>query len=148
MSRKQQRSLFEKPPSRALRPSDPSLNLMGRLKAAMRQTADESRFSREEIVDRMNQLAEAEGILARRGRKFTLAQVEGWMAGSKNNLPDAEALALFCAGAEGNLPLAVLAGGLGAAVIDESRVKVLEWAENELAIRQLTRRRKQLEPEV
>ena len=147
MSRKKQGSLFGSPEEGRRGYDAPPLNLLSRLKAAMRQAAAESRFSREEIVDRMNDTARDEGILERRGKRFSLAQVEGWLAASKNNLPDAETMALFCWAAEGTHPVAVLAGSLGAGLIAGEQVRLLAWAENEINIKALLKQRKRLEPE-
>ena len=147
MSREKQGSLWCNPENGARRFDAPPLNLLSRLKAAMRQAAGQSRFSREEIVDRMNRQAEVEGILARRGRPISLAALDGWLAGSKNNLPDPELLALFCWAAENSGPVGVLAGSLEARLIDEDQGRVLDWAENELKIKHLCKRRRQLEPE-
>jgi len=147
MSREKQGRLWCSPENGGRRFSAPPLNLLSRLKAAMRQAAGQSRFSREEIVDRMNAQAEVEGILYRRGRPISLAALDGWLAGSKNNLPDPELLALFCWAAENQAPVGVLAGSLEGRLINEDQGRVLDWAENELEIKRLSRRRQQLEPE-
>ena len=147
MSREKQGNLWCSPENGGRGFDAPPLNLLSRLKAAMRQAVKDSRFSREEIVDRMNRQAEVEGIRARRGRPISLAALDGWLAGSKNNLPDPELLALFCWAAESSGPVGVLAGSLEARLVNEDQGRVLDWAENELKIKHLCKRRRQLEPE-
>jgi hypothetical protein len=147
MSREKQGSLLNRPEEGARGDSAPPLNLGSRLKAAMRRAVRESRWSREQIVDRMNAQAVVEGVLPRRGGKFTQAALDGWLAASKANLPDPVSLALFCWAAESRGPVGVLAGSLEAGVVGEEKLRLLAWAENRLALRRLQRRDKQLEPE-
>jgi hypothetical protein len=148
MDRKRQGSLFESPELGDGEYLESSLNILGRLKEAMRRMAEASRFSRTEIVDRMNARALQEGILSRRGRRYSLAQVDAWLAKSKNNQPDVESLGLFCWAAEGREALKVSPGSLGAVLVDRQAAQLLAWARNELAIKKLLRDRKRLEPEL
>lgn len=126
----------------------PSLNPVFRLKAAMRQAMSESRFSRAQIADRMNEAAAREGLNLGRGHRITTAVIDAWVAESKTNLIPLSLLPLFCWAAESLLPLQVLAGCLGATVIDPQDARLLALAQTDLEVKQLTRRKRQIMQEI
>lgn len=117
----------------------PSLNPVLRLKGAMRQAIRGCRFSREEIVERLNRQAMLEGLGGRRGQKLSLAALDGWVAESKGTLIPLELLPLFCWAVESILPLKVLAAGLGAEVITGEERVLIELARVDQEAKRLAR---------
>lgn len=122
----------------------PSLNPTLRLKGAMRQAVKDCRFSREEIVARMNAQAVLEGLGGRRNQKLTVAALDGWLAESKETLPPVEILPLFCWAAESLLPWQVLASCNGAEVITDDDLVLMELARVDRESKKLSRRRASL----
>ncbi len=126
----------------------PSLNPVSRLKAAMRLAIKEGRWSREQVVERMNEAAAIEGLSNGRGQRLTVAALDGWMAESKGNMIPVGLLPLFCWAAENMGPLKVLAACLEGEVIGPEEKKLLEWARLEQEGRKLARRKKRLAEEI
>lgn len=127
----------------------PSLNPVSRLKASMRQAISESRYSREQIVDRMNSIAASEGLKTGRSNKVSLAALDAWVAESKEgNVISVGLLPAFCLAADTLLPLKVLASCLQADVIDHKEVKVLSLAKMEIESKKLARQKRRLQREI
>jgi len=61
--------------------SQPSLNIGKSLKEQLARSAKESRFSREELLDRMNDLASRYGVrlMKGNGNSLTMATLEKWL---------------------------------------------------------------------
>jgi len=126
----------------------PTLNPTFRLKAALRQAMAESRYSRQQIAERMNERAQVEGLGLGRGGRMTVAVLDAWAAGSKRHLPPAELIPLFCWAAESLLPLMALAECVEAELITGEERRLLEWARVEVEARRLARRRARLRKEI
>ncbi len=111
--------------------SQPSLNIGKKLKEQMATTAKNSRFSREELLDRMNDLASRYGVrlVKGNGQGLTMATLEKWLnAGAMEHIPGINSLLIFCA-ATGDLgPMRDVLAPLGGMLIEESDVKLLLWA--------------------
>jgi len=120
------------------------LNPVLRLKGALRQAAGESRYSREQLAERMNRQAVLEGLGGRRGAKITVAALDGWLAESKPTVIPLELMPLFCWAVESLLPLRVLAACLGAEVITGEERVLLELARVEQETKRLARRKARL----
>lgn len=126
----------------------PSLNPTSRLKAAMREAIRSGKYSREQIVDRMNEAARQEGLGGGRGSKISVAALDGWMAETKGNMIPVGLLPLFCWATESVEPLLVLAACLNATVITEAESKLLELARIDQETKRLARRRRILASEI
>ena len=122
----------------------PILNPSLRLKGALRQAVKECRFSREQIVERLNQQARIEGLGGRRTQKLSLAALDGWLAESKETLPPVELLPLLCWAMETLLPLRVLASCNGAEVITAEELVLMELARVDREAKRLARRKANL----
>lgn len=127
----------------------PSLNPVPRLKSAMRQTLKECRYSREQVVDRLNELASREGLRTGRSDKISVALLDAWVAESKTgHVIPLELLPAFCLATESLAALEVVAASCGAGVIDERDSKILESAKLDLELKRLSRRKRKLEREL
>ena len=131
--------------------SRPSLNIGADVKRAMNQAAQDSGLSRLEIVDRMNALADRNGIVLTRGnsRRLTLEIFEKWMNTSlpKRQIP-IKALPIFCVAVNAWSPLSALAATLGLRLIGEREQRLLDWAEAKVEIKGLHRRIRKIESEL
>jgi hypothetical protein len=122
----------------------PSLNPCLRLKGALRQAVKESSYSREQIVERLNERARLEGLGGRRTQKLTLAALDGWLAESKETLPPVELLPLLCWATESLLPWRVLVSCNGAEVISGEERVLMELARVDREAKCLARKRVRL----
>jgi len=114
-SKKRQRSLFDEPEAGGNWLERPPLNPRPRLKEAIRQMLATSRFSRQQIAERMNRAFLAEGL----PNRVTLPRLDSWAADSKPALPETVELPVLCWAAESALPLAALNGCLRLRLINE-----------------------------
>ena len=115
----------------------------------MRQAVKDSKWSREQIVDRLNEIAGSEGLRLGRSDRITLAALDCWLAESKDgHLISVALLPAFCRSVESLLPLKVLAACLGADVITEGEGKVLALARVELEQKRLVRQKRRLQQEI
>jgi hypothetical protein len=144
MSRKRQRNLFEKPEGAGDWRRQPPLNPRAHLKRDLVQVMAGSRFSRPQIVDRMNQAFR----LAELPNRVSLAKLDAWAAASKAALPDLLEMEFFCWAAESRLPLWGQAGRLGAVLVDSREQKYLELGKAEYELRRLNQRARRLREEI
>lgn len=111
--------------------SQPSLNIGKKLKEQIARSAKDSRFTREELLDRMNDLASRYGVRLVKGNGpcLTMATLEKWLnPEAKEHMPGINSLLIFCA-ATGDLePMREVLLPLGGLLIDENDVKLLLWA--------------------
>jgi len=127
----------------------PSVNPINRLKAAMRQAIKECRWSRDEICDRMNSIAASDGLKSGRADKISVALLDAWVADSKQgHLVSVSLLPAFCAVTKSLLPLKVLAGCVGADVVDAKESKILALAKLEIQSKRIAKQKRQLQREV
>lgn len=118
------------------------------VKAAMKDACKESHLSREEIIDRMNELAQASGVLITGGntKQLTVHTFDKWLSPKAcDQLPSLRALVVFCEVVDGVGPLSAMAEPLGGRVIDEQQARRLKRAEIDDQIKQLKKLKKQLE---
>lgn len=123
-------------------------NVDAAVKAAMRQAAKESTYSREIICDRMNEIAEAAGFRLGGGnsKALSLALLEKWLNPlEREHTPPLRALAVFCRALGTVEPLRAMANPLGAHVIDKRQALLLKRAEVDEEIRTLQRLKKKIE---
>lgn len=144
MSRKRQKSLFEEPESGGNWQERPPLDPRPHLKEDIARTMAASRFSRVQIVDRMNLAYKMAGLPAR----MSLAKLDAWAAKSKLALPDLmEAEYLYWA-AGSRLPLAGQAERSGAYLVSPEDQKYLELGKAEQELRRLNQKARRLRQEI
>ncbi len=135
-----QRGLFDRP----------SLNPVPRLKAAMREALKGCGLSREQVVDRMNELASLEGLsTGGRAKRVTLPLLDKWVAeGAPEHVIPTKFIPIFCEATGDYGVLRVLARCLGLAVIGPEEQKLLEWARAEVEKRRIAKKARKLAEEL
>jgi len=105
-------------------------------------------LSREEIVDRMNELASRYGVNLVSNGGLTLNTFEKWINPNElNRQMPMKALPVFCAAVRDTLALDVIARPVGAMVIGPEDQDLLKWARAYMAARRARRTMKTLDPE-
>ena len=121
------------------------------MKASMNEAIKRCSLSREEIVDRINGLAQLVGITCNgRTQKVTLSLLDKWVApGAKNyNIP-IRLLPIFCKVVGSNLPLQAYSSFFeDARIISTEDHKKLEWAKAEINARNHRKNASKLAQEV
>jgi hypothetical protein len=109
----------------------PSLNIQFDLKCALSTSAKRSGLSREEILDKLNEMALRYGVrlVKGNGKKLTMATLDKWLNTSDQtrNMPSG-VIPLFCVVTQNMAPLQVMAVAMGGQVIDDEDRRLLEWA--------------------
>lgn len=129
----------------------PGLDVLQAVKAAMNRAARGSSLSREQICDRMSELAAEHGIRLQAGnsRRMAPATLEKWLnPAEREHVPGLRALVVFCRVVGGHEAIQALAAPLSLRLIDERQAALLERAEIEAEIKRLQRRKKKLEDEL
>ena len=129
----------------------PTLNVLRDLKTAMAKAADQCGLSREQLCDRINELAERYGVRMVKGTgpNLTMATFEKWLnPEDKERVIPAKALPVFCAAVGSIEPMQVLINPMGWRVIDEKQAKLLTWAEHYHKGKNIRAKMKQLESEL
>lgn len=131
--------------------SQPSLNINRALKEQIAGSAKDSQWSREEILDRMNDLAGRYGVRLMKGRgaELTMTTFEKWLnVSAMEHVPPVNSLIIFCAAIEDARPMHVLMQALGAEVINEPDAKLLLWAKEYQRAKSARQNMKKLEAEL
>jgi hypothetical protein len=129
--------------------SRPSLNIISRLKAAMRESIRKCRFSREQIAEMMTEAVVVEGLrFPGNSRSISKAILDKWVSESSPHVIPISLLPIFCAATDDTLPIQVVAGTLGATIISDRELKTLRWAEAEIKRREATKREKKLAEDI
>jgi len=126
----------------------PGLDVLQAVKAAMNKAARANALSREQICDRMSDLATEHGIRLQAGnsRRLAPATLEKWLnVADRDHVPGLRALVVFCKVVGDHRAIQALAAPLGLTLIDERQAALLERAEIEVEIRRLKRRKQQIE---
>jgi len=124
----------------------PSFNTCKDQKSAMNASAKQCGMSREEIVDKMNDLASRYGVGLASNGGLTLDTFEKWLNPSElNRQMPMKALPIFCAVINDNSALDVLARPLGVRVIDDADQRLLKWAKEYFRVRDARKVMRQLE---
>ncbi|MBN2060736.1 MAG: hypothetical protein JW882_10010 [Deltaproteobacteria bacterium] len=114
-----------------------SLNPTYELKRRIRLEMSKSAMSRDQVVDKMNDLASREGIQGR----ISKATLDGWCKDSDpSRIPSPVQLVLFCVVMDSNDPMKVLVNPLGSELIGPEDAKLLAWARAEQAKRKAVKR--------
>lgn len=131
--------------------NQPSLNVLRDVKRQMAIAADNSGLSRDELCDRMNELAERYGVrlMKGNGRKLSLATLEKWLnPEDKERVIPVKGLPVFCAVVDSVAPMRVLTEPLGWRIIDKKESKLLAWAEHYQAAKVSRAQMRKLESEL
>lgn len=129
----------------------PSFNVGREMKECLALAVAGSGMSREEFLDRLNQLADRFGVRLMKGpgSGLTMATFEKWLnPADKERIPPFTALPLICQIGGTIAPLQVLAGPVGAKVIDEQDAVLLRWAREYQKVKQARQVMKRLESEL
>jgi hypothetical protein len=111
--------------------SAPTLNVLRTVKAAMATAHKESGLSRDELCDRLNELADRYGVclVSGRGQKLTLPTLEKWLnTEEREHFPSIKALPVFCAATNDIGPMRAMIEPLGWQIIGDQDARLLAWA--------------------
>ncbi len=127
--------------------------LLPSVKAAMQRAlnAVTPPLSREQLVDRMNEIARIAGakITSDKSRALTLATLEKWLSpNDAEHFPSLPALEIFMIAVNSRAPLDVLAAVHGFRLIGPEEVKVLEYGKARLASKRAGDALRRLEREI
>ena len=117
----------------------------------MAASAKASRLSREELLDRMNELASRFGVrlVKGNGSGLTMATLEKWLnPEAMEHMPGINSLLVFCAALEDLEPMREVLTPLGAMLIDENDVKLLLWAKEYQRAKDARQKMRKLESEL
>jgi hypothetical protein len=131
--------------------NQPSLNINRDLKEAMASAVKRSGLSREEVLDQLNQLAERYGVhlMKGNGKGLTMVTFEKWLnPGAREYVPSPNALLVFCGVLEDLDPMRVLMAPLGAKIITDKEVVILEWAKEYQSAKRSKARMRKLEEKI
>lgn len=127
----------------------PSLNIIPRLKAAMRESIRACSFSREQVAEQLTDIVIMEGLkFPGNTRSISKAILDKWVSESSPHIIPLALLPAFCAIAGNYLPITVLAKALGLEVIGERERKLLCWAEAEMERRKISKKTRRLIEEI
>ncbi|WP_051694174.1 hypothetical protein [Desulfohalovibrio reitneri] len=128
----------------------PGLDVVPAVKRAMHQAAKASPLSREQICDKMNELASNHGVRLNGGntQRLSTATLEKWLNPYAEHYPSVRALVVFCRVVDDLRPIQALCAPLGAQLVDERQAKLLERAEIEAQIKALQKKKKHIEAEL
>ena len=129
----------------------PTLNVLRDLKVAMALAAKASGLSRDELCDRINQLADRYGVrlVKGTGQNMTLDTLEKWLnPEDKERVIPVKALSVFCAATGSIEPMQVLVAPLGWRVINDRQAKLLELAELDQDVKKKKARMRKIEAEI
>ena len=126
----------------------PTLNVTRQIKEVMNAAAKDCGLSREQVVDRMNELGDRYGVslISGNGKGLTLDTFEKWINSSEmgRQMP-IKALPVFCAVVGDASALDVLARPLGYRVIDRDDQMLLKWAKANLSARDARKTMRRIE---
>ena len=126
----------------------PGLNIQSRLKAAIREALRECKLSREQVADRMTEIAKIEGLRPPGNAKaISKSTLDKWAGEAGNHHIPLSILPIFCSVTGSDQPLKVLTAPLGLKVINNEESKLLEWARAERRRRKATKQAKRLAEE-
>ena len=108
-----------------------SLNPIPELKRFMRLAIKDSGLSRSEVADRMNGLAEVEGM----GREINAGALDSWLKNEDNRHVPIELLTIFCRVVGSILPLQAFLIPLEASAVKDKDLAALELGQAIIAKR-------------
>lgn len=99
------------------------------VKEALNRAVKDSGQSRDQVLDRMNELARRHGMPLNGKAGVSKDLFEKWLnVEDDSRVPGIKSLTLLCAALGTVTPMAVMVGALGGMAIDGDDVKLLEWA--------------------
>lgn len=105
--------------------------------------------SRDQVLDRLNELARRHGISLNGRGEVSKDLLEKWLnAEDDSRVPSLKGLALLCSVLETTAPIEALVTPLGGLVIGQEDVKLLEWARAYQKTKALRKRMRKLEEEL
>ena len=128
-----------------------SFNTTRELKECMAEVVSASGLSREEFLDRMNQLADRFGVrlVKGNGHSLRMATFEKWLnPNNHENIPSPNSISIFCEVGDSAAPLQVLANPIGCDVISEKDRKLLLWAKEYHRVREAKKVMRKLEADL
>jgi len=129
--------------------SHKSFDPTSKVKEAMPRAIKQSKLSREEVAQAMNEMAKIEGIkTGGRSSGISTNLLEKWLSQSAEHLIPWKLLPIFCHIVKSVDPLRPLLGAADAFVITSQEWKLFEWAKAEKEKRALRKRQKLLEGEM
>ncbi len=117
----------------------------------MSSTVEASNLSREQIVDRMNDLADQYGVRLTKGngKSLTIDTFEKWLNyNDTSRVISLKALMVFCAVTESVEPVQIMVEPLGWMIIGDQDSKLLMWAKEYHLIKESRRKMRRLEEEL
>ena len=129
-------------------PSQELTMLMVRTKSAMNQCAAQCGLSRDQIVDRMNNIAAKSGVTLTRGnaKSVKVTTLEKWLNPTNtDHLPSLIAVNVFCLTVNNIAPLSAMLSLHGCGVMTPEDKKLRDYAEAIIEERDARKRKKQLE---
>ena len=109
--------------------NDQSLNPIHEIKRQIRLALSNSGLSRDQVVDRMNEVATKEGIR----NSVSKAVLDGWAKDSDpKRMPSLTSMVVFCSVMGTAAPIAAMLRPLGCGVLNGEDLKLLLWAKAEM----------------
>ena len=131
--------------------SQPSLNVGKKLKEQLALSAKQSRYSREELLDRINDLAGRYGVrlVKGNGHGLNMAMLEKWLnKEAMEYVPSINAMVVICAALEDIGPIQEVISPLGCMLIDENEARMLLWAKEYHRAKDARNKMRKLESEL
>lgn len=131
--------------------NQPSLNINKAVKVQMALSVKESDWSREEILERMNDLAGRNGVrlMKGNGKILTMTSFEKWLnVSAMEHNPPTNSLVIFCAAIGDNRASRVAMLPLGDTYVEDSDAKLLLWAKEYQRAKSARQKMKKLEAEL
>ena len=128
-----------------------NLNVNRDLKEQMAVSVKESRWSRDEVLDRMNDLAARHGVRLMKGSgsSLTMTTFEKWLnVEAMEHIPPINSLVVFCEAVADNRAMRAVVAPLGVEMIEENDVTLLLWAKEYHRARAARQKMKKLEADL
>lgn len=108
-----------------------------------------SGLSRDQVLDRLNELARRHGVHLNGRGDISKDLLEKWLnVEDDSRVPGLKGLALLCAALETTAPVGAIVEPLGGRVIGPDDVKLLEWAKAYQKSKELQKRMRKLEEDL
>ena len=119
------------------------------VKEALNQAVKASGKSRDQVLDRMNELGRRHNLAINGKAGVSKDLFEKWLnVEDDSRVPNIKALALLCAALGTVQPMAAMVATLGGLAIDGEDVKLLEWARVYQTTKALRKRMRKIEEEL
>ena len=129
----------------------PTLNVGKSFKVALAEDVKNSKLSRDQVMDRMNDLADRNGVCLAHGnsKKLTMETLEKWLNPEDlTRMMPIKALPIFCAATGQCSAFTTMTHPIGLKVIGAREQKMLAWAKAKMTIREHNKMVRQIEGEL